>query len=336
MFLILIFCGYLYAGEVKWDPVEKLPAPKQFEHDTKIFMNTLFPDNPNYKKVINSLNIKEKIRVTEKDLFLKKVILLTAGAGLQYTTKDNDRKLSPWPFSIASSFSHGQRILIHFDGNPWDIFNFLTNGNKVEVAKSRGFASHGTEMGKDGKAIETKLKGAKGAVKTVAGGIKKVFWGVALPLGGIGNINHQGHIIGANGYSLDKKLKVIKDTQHGHLFIRIDEYKKTYGVFMYGLEGASPGKTNMWGIGHDATSGFADQTKSLSVTGGLKWKALGVKNPPAEYGGKVIMLDTQSLKKLSSKIDSILKKNNKELQNIFNKILNGNGKESHSYFEKLK
>jgi hypothetical protein len=96
--------------------------------------------------------------------------------------------------------------------------------------------------------------------------------------------------------SLDGKLNVIKNTQHGHLFSRIDEYKKTYGVFIYGLEGASPGKSNMWGIGHDALSGFVDQAKSLSVTGGLKWKAIGVKNPPAEYGSKIIILTLNHLK----------------------------------------
>ena len=169
--------------------------------------------------------------------------------------------------------------------------------------------------------MEVKLKGLIGGAKNIAAGIAGKHLGCSIPLGGIGNLNYQNQLIGPNGHSLDGNLNLIPDTQHGHIYMRADQFKPDLGTLLFGMENSSAGKSNMWGGKHTADSASADQTKEIAPCGGDKWQAMGLPNAPAEYGGKRIILTPQKFKEILSKIEKIIGLPPGEQKAIFEKIL---------------
>ena len=90
------------------------------------------------------------------------------------------------------------------------------------------------------------------------------------------------------------------------------------------MESSAPGKSNMWGGKHDTASAIADQTKEIAPCGGKKWKALGLAEVPAEYGGKQFILTPLKFQEISSKIDKILNLPTEQQKNLFEKFLSLN------------
>jgi hypothetical protein len=303
-------------------PTNDLPVEKQFEKDREMILNTLFPANPNLEKIQKILSPGDLKLVEEKKRFFKKLILLITFGDLAYTPNDNDYKnLKPWPFPVASTLCHGQRILLQYFGNSKEPLEYLGGGRELPVFKERIAASHDVDLNKEGEPIEVKLKGLVGGAKNIAAGIAGNHLGCSIPLGGLGNINYQGNIIGPNGHSLDANFKLIPDTQHGHIYMRIDQFKPDLGTLLFGMENSSSGKSNMWGGKHTAASASADQTKEVAPCGGDKWKAMGIPDVSAEYGGKRLALTPQKFKDISLKIEKIINLPIDKQKDLFGKIL---------------
>jgi len=266
----------------------------------------------------NSDHFHVKYYFRKRKKFFKKLILLSVLGELTYTPKDNDyQNLKPWPFPTASAFCHGQRILLQYQGNSKEVLEYLG----VPVFKGRIAASHDVELDKAGQLVEVKLKGLMGGIKNIGAGIAGKHLGSSIPLGGIGNLNFQNNIIGPDGHSLDGNLKLIPKTQHGHIYMRMDQFRPDLGTLLFGMENSSAGKSNMWGGKHNAASASADQTKEIAPCGGAKWQALGIPNAPAEYGGKRIKITPQKFKEVALKIDRIINFPPNKQKEIFNQIL---------------
>ena len=316
--IFLVSFNNLWA-QIKWVPTNDLPVEKQFQKDREMILNTIFPANPNLEKILSSSDRK---LVEEKNRFFKKLILLLTFGDLAYTPNDNDYKnLKPWSFPMASALCHGQRILFKYSGNLKEPLEYLGGGRELPVFKERIAASHDVDLNKEGEPIEVKLKGLVGGAKNIAAGIAGNHLGCSIPLGGLGNINYQGNIIGPNGHSLDANFKLIPDTQHGHIYMRIDQFKPDLGTLLFGMENSASGKSNMWGGKHTAASASADQTKEIAPCGGDKWKAMGLAEVPAEYGGKQMSLTPQKLNEITVKIDKIINLSLEQQRQLFEKIL---------------
>lgn len=318
--LCLVF-NPLFA-QIKWTPTRGLPIQQQFEKDREMIFNTLFPSNPNFDKILGKLSKSDQVLIEEKKQFFKKLILLTVLGEVYYTAKDNDyQNLKPWPFPLASAFCHGQRILLQYQGNSKEVLEYLGGGKNLPVFKERIAASHDVDLDKAGWPVEEKLKGLTGGLENIAAGIAGKHLGCSIPLGGIGNLNYQNQIIGPDGHSLDGNLNLIPKTQHGHIYMRMDQFKPDLGTLLFGMENSSAGKSNMWGGKHTAASASADQTKEIAPCGGAKWQALGIPDAPAEYGGKRIKISPQKFKEISLKIDKIIKFPLEKQKEIFESIL---------------
>jgi hypothetical protein len=322
---------------IYWKYIKDASSRKQFEKDKEIFLQTLFSQNLNGKKIFSSLSPKDKLKYLEKIKFIKKLIFLIAGAGLQYTIRDNDyQHLRPWPFPIVSAFSHGQRILfIIRQTKAEEVFNFLTSNKKSGIARRRMMASHSVKLNKNNP-VEIKLKGFIGSMKNLWDGIRAKHFGVNIPLGGMGIIGPSGEIIGESGNFLTPELNPISGKQHGHFYLRVDDFSKQgLSTILVGLEDSAPGKTSWFGERHAPRDAFSDQTKKLSPTMGSKWKEMDLEGmePPAEYGGKVVELDRNQFKALESRIERIMASNeiSKEFP-FFEKVLMKNGPEAREFF----
>ncbi len=329
--IFVLLVGFNTAfSQIRWTPLNELKLQSQFDRDLKMYLETLFPSSAD--KVLKMLDKNRQLKYEAKITSLKKVFLIISGVGLKYTTKDNDyNNLKDWPFPIVAALSHGQRIIFHYDGNIDEVFTYIFAYK--DAVKKRIAASHGMELDANNKPIETKLKGLQGNLTNLKDGITGHHNGMSFSLGGIGNINGQGFVIGPGGHFLDQKaLKKVDKTQHGHMYIRIDQLQPNYGTLLLGVEGSAPGKTNMWGAAHTAASGSADQTKELSPTGGQKWGAMKLPNAPAEYGGKHIYLSKQTFNNLKNKINLILPKLDK---NKWSEILKNDGPRSQNIFNGL-
>ncbi len=332
--LLLIYLAFnpLFA-QIKWSPTRGFPVKQQFENDGKMILNTLFPANPNLGKILGKISPSDQMLIQEKQKFFKKLILLTVLGEVSYTPKDNDyQNLKPWPFPVASAFCHGQRILLQYQGNSREILDYLGGD---QVFKERMAASHDVDLDKTGVPIEVKLKGLTGGLENLGAGMAGKHLGCSIPLGGIGNLNYQDQLIGPNGYSVDGALNVIPKTQHGHIYMRIDQFRPDLGTLLFGMENSSAGKSNMWGGKHTAASASADQTKEIAPCGGAKWKALGIPDAPAEYGGKRLKFSSQKFKEIALKIDKIINFSPEKQKEIFGQIFHLTTAEANKFLNAL-
>lgn len=320
--ILLCFALNPLFAQIKWTPTRELPLQKQFEKDRGMILNTLFPLNPNLEKILSKLSKRDQVLVEEKKIFFKKLLLLSVFGELSYTPKDNDyQNLKPWPFPVASAFCHGQRILLQYQGNSKEVLEYLAGGKDLPVFKERIAASHDVDLDKAGWPVEKKLKGLTGGLENIGAGIAGKHLGCSIPLGGIGNLNYQNNLIGPNGHSLDQNLNLIPKTQHGHIYMRMDQFRPDLGTLLFGMENSSAGKANMWGGKHTAASASADQTKEIAPCGGAKWQALGIPDAPAEYGGKRIKITPQKFKEIALKIEKIISSTPEKQKEIFEQIL---------------
>ncbi len=335
-YLFLILLIHPLWSQIKWTRTDNLPVEIQFQKDQEIILNTMFPNEENLKPIMAKLSPNDSIEVEAKNQLLKKLILLISFAELAYSTQDNNYKnLIPWPFPIASVLCHGQRTIFRFEGDINVPLEYLGGGKGLPAFKERIAASHDVDLDKEGNPIEVKLKGLLGSAENITAGLSGNHLGSSIPLGGIGNINNQGFMIGPDGYSLDKSQNIIPKTQHGHIYFRKDQFNNKFGTLLFGMENSGPGKENMWGAKHTAASASADQTKGISPCGGKKWGAMGIPNAPAEYGGKQFHLSPNSLKEISQRIDKILKLTPDKQKEIFEKVLMMNAVEAKNYLNTI-
>jgi len=283
----------------------------QFRNDAKIMYQTIFaPYDPNLDNEVLHAKKGDKQKVAAKNRaahkqrqeFLKRTLLAQAIGGVQTSTKKNptaDELQGGLNMPMASLLAHGQRHLFNAkDGaKAKELARFLVSGNpkeelkKSNIAYGRTFASHGLSRDATGKLVEHKLtqnedgseKSKIGQAWGQMGSSKGVHYGIDLPIGGIGNQDVQGNVIGARGRAFGADGKKIKDSQHGHAYINV---AKDANAMMLGIEGNAPHKKNMFGVKHDIKSGSEDQTVKKSVTGGQKMSKLLGDAAPNEYGGK--------------------------------------------------
>lgn len=217
--------------------------------------------------------------------------------GLQYRPS---RQVSAWrffgsqPWPTAAALSHGGRVLIQlpmanpdshaFDGNTGhddEFWNWLTCG--VGGRRAMGIewrvATHGVSILENPEVlcggVVKQLKEEKGKGQSLAprnvefrwlgfGGVVAEHhrhWGVDLALGGLGRPRMTG--IGT----------VDGDGSDGHMYLyymapKIDRY----GGILIGVEGSRAGEYDQFGHKHS----WKATSSSVSPTGGLKWRHLGM------------------------------------------------------------
>jgi len=282
---------------------------------------------------------------------------------------EQDDPAHNWPYTLASVFGHGGRMIIEIDTEKdkkftiRQLLNLLITGNRnssgpAAVLKQRAAGSHGISY----QTVNNKLIAMEVKVQfNVFRHLRNIgrHWGFNLPLGGIGNPDPFGKIIGPSGTRYEPKIldsSEIKDLgklwkqkgkfysmatfhkptakynyQHGHFYIFLRDYnrgifKKEHvrSIMMIGLEACAPDGTNMWGHVHTWLSAF-NSPKEPGVTGGKKWKQLKIENNdmkiPATYGGKRIYIDN------TKKVD--------ELEEVFKQVLSADEPTQKAFFRAL-
>jgi hypothetical protein len=314
-----------------WQNQKKKPEEQMFA-DAIIIYHTLFNDEKNIKEWEKYMKIDRDDLKSRQD-FLKRLIILISTQGLKITPTPNGIKdLSPWPYNVASSICHGQRILLQVKGldDSYDLYNLLLTGDMKKTSTidiKRSKASHGLKFKEQtGMYEELKLSNVVETAQNIVFGLKGKHRGINISLGGIGNAGYSGDIIGPKGANYDPKTKkLLKDKQHGHVYIFKDSVKVKTGNFaalLIGIEGSEPGKTNSMGDTHTNKSAFIDPATLTSITGGDKWKNMvGEENAPSPLGGMRITIDAGQLKHLIKVFNYILGLDEQQQRNLFREIL---------------
>lgn len=261
--------------------------------------------------------------------FLRRLLLLMAYGQVTYSLKDNDLdNQCPWPFPLASILAHGQRLLIVLeDMKASKLFDFLVQDKTI--AYKRWAASHGVKVLKNGKVHEKKL----GVFGALWGGLKGAHRGMDIPLGGLGNpTSVPGYIVGPEGVPLaTDTLKPLKKTQHGHVYIRVDD-RKTNSTLLIGIEPTRFGSQSIFKTKHTIKSSFEDSTKDRGVTGGNKWQS--IKDIEiGRYGAMRLHLTQKQFTEASHIISQILSWPEEKQQRLFQSLLSQNGEKAYKCAE---
>lgn len=275
----------------------------QFKADAIIFYNTLFSDaadstrNTCKTKKVFDKNKSLCLEPQRQD-FLIRLFLTLADAPLQFTAAENDQnQLQSWPYPLATSLAHGQRISfdIHGVGNPEVFYNLLLSGNrttKPQIDMTRLGATHGFSFQKNPRVLKEIKLGPKAILKNAKIGLQGNHRGVNITLGGLGNPDKDGLIIAPEGFRYSEKArgKISSKIQHGHVYLQVASFGKIDSALMLGIEGSMPCRncTNMYGDAHSAGSGFKSSADLTSITGGQKMiPLLKDRGCPAsaQYGG---------------------------------------------------
>jgi hypothetical protein len=308
----------------------------QFRKDVILWHNAMFKQPKNGKVSNKTLQTKHLTQLRNTQNFLKRWILTLAFGPLKYVTKNNAsskeqgeagyQAWTPFPYPLASALSHGQRMIIMLKnvGN-LKMYNLLLSGNQNTTSTidfSRMFASHGVHE-KNGKIIEDKLMAGMGASHH----------GVNVPLGGVGNINPAGDIIGPEGQSYVKNSETSKSGyQLGHVYIRRDRLTSLDSLLM-GVESTAPGSSSPFltgGKSHDITSGMKDETTNKSSTGGQKWEVLLGSRAPATYAGLSVQINPERLALLERLFTAVLAMPVEEQAELFKDLLKSKATEANA------
>lgn len=294
-----------------WEPLKK--EGNQFaiqtESDIVIMLHTLFPTEAGAKKTGESKRFSE---ARDKAEVLARLLILLKEAPLRLVTQeesdagDDDGKL--WPYALATTLGHGQRILIEAPKMKVEqllswLFTGKDGSKNPDFVKKRSVSSHGVKYDKEKKKIiEIKREkldqvssAATGALQKITGTGQHHLY-INMPWGGLGEIGPDGLLNGTAGKRYDPKTKKLDDdTKLGHFYVYNDDVEGT-GVALIGVETCSPGSGNPFGVKHDISSGMNDLTKNRSVNGGSKWAVLlSDADVPASYGGMRALCDKKVL-----------------------------------------
>lgn len=204
------------------------------KNDIIMVYNTLF-SSQHYEILAHQIWMaeEEKHMHNVRIQCLKRLFLCFATCRLYWASENNGSRTQPWPYPLASSLCHGSRVLLRITGVPWrDFLNFLLFGDehKWDWEESgvpaplyvRRAASHGVRMNPQTAELqESKLKNLQ------AFGNNHL--GMDIPVGGLGNPAPNGQLfVGPGGVPYRKTKKsepdIIKEIQHGHLYIRWDDF----------------------------------------------------------------------------------------------------------------
>ncbi len=303
--------------------------------DIESWMNTLFPDPDKQKRI--KLNDKTLNQELEKIDFMKRVFLTLVALKINYTTKPNGRDdLKPWPYSVTVALSHGQRILIEGEKISSKEILLLFSGTYTTLKQSRIppyikpriLASHDITWDRVNKQVkEVKVKGVRGAMtatRQVLGRAigKKYHYGIDLPLGGLGNENPLGDIVGPGGTSLNPKTyRPRKDIQYGHLYICPRDFKEFSGILM-GVEGEAPGKTGAFGNKHNFFSGIRSSVDDASIWGSVKMAKLPIdeSEKPHTAGGMILLMNDSDASFLNEMFKAFLALPEEDQKLFFNEL----------------
>lgn len=326
---------------------EEFMARQLNEIDPAVMFQTMFADPKGSDKSM-SASARQKLEASAemtlaKQKFMRRLHLTMALGGVDMSTRNNPDLSKPeglvteYPWPLASVLGHGQRQLFEIQekkGLGEAFYDYLGRGpsqdgrDVLDKSAWRGFASHATKVGErraDGTRRVEELKLPFHAQM----GLRR-HRGVNVPLGGIGNRNVKGDIIGPGGHPIDpatgeylRKRQLVaipRKNQHGHIYMNKHVRGDTMAL-MVGLEGSAPLTANMYGTAHTASSGAEDQTTKLSATGGQKASKLFGAKAPAEYGGKRTVVDEElltSVKMLERLLDSLPRE---QQESFFKEIL---------------
>ncbi|PIZ34320.1 MAG: hypothetical protein COY39_00350 [Alphaproteobacteria bacterium CG_4_10_14_0_8_um_filter_37_21] len=318
----------------------------QFQSDIGIWLNTLFnrTNTVGGKKLSN----KEQYILIKKQEFLRRWFLLMAYAPIHYVRSDNassenSNSLSfqrpvHFPFPLASSISHGQRILMTLTNKSGTsklnklMYNLLLSGavdQKPVIDEFRSFASHGVSKAPNNKLIEEKL------LTGFLGAIRGNHHMINIPVGGVGNKNELNYFIGPEGESYTKDDdKRVDNFQLGHVFIAEHSFSDNISSLLMGVESTAPYKTSPFSEGektHTIISGYEDESKTRAVLGGQKWSKLLGDLAPAKYGGMLINIEDSQLEELKALFDIILSWDEKKQFVFFLKLISMNASEANNF-----
>lgn len=267
---------------------------EQFKNDNKVWSDFL-PNQENQSNTGAQAICKRVFMAAQQGgLAIRKEgsTNFEAAAGLNKKIKDNEK------FSLFNKVSHGSRILIeipplkeHQKGN--EFFNWAMTGesdhqpikkicSSQPALMKRAFGSHDTILVKDaaGKEHHQEIllnpKDPKDLFRIMSNMTKGVHFGVNLGLEGP------------------------EDGRHGHLYIYWQPPTDTKpGVFLMGVEGSAPGKSDIHGHVH----GPKATSPEFSPTSGQKWRDEKFKN----YEGKPDPINGMRVNLDDTKLQAIMK-----------------------------
>jgi len=223
----------------------------EMKRDAVLMYQTLFP--PNISSM--SLSREESDTHDQQILFMKRLLLSAAVCGLTYCTEENAATTSPWPFPLASALCHGSRILFWLSNvTSQEFINFLLFGSPDAhnwddcgipgPFQPRWAASHAVGFNAiTSQLFEMKIR--KHSPKNISDGLLSHHLGIDIPVGGLGNPapsedgnwsgvggNPARFHVGPNGvpYMTGESLEFRKaptNLQHGHLYLRWDDFGQT-------------------------------------------------------------------------------------------------------------
>ncbi|MEI8320856.1 MAG: hypothetical protein WCG05_02440 [Alphaproteobacteria bacterium] len=302
-----------------WNQVDN-PPEEQISNSVDLMYATLFQDPDRFREISFFGPTAELAwKITQaKAVFLRRLYLALGLGNLQYTDQDNNINTCSWPFPVATALTQGQRIMIILKGVPMTEFlEFLSSGNQGLYEK-RSFSSHGVIFS-NGQFQEIKIKSSFRGFSSREGNLSLNF-----ALGWVGSPLPNGNYVYVDGGEFCAQTKSpLPKRQLGHLLIFWKQFPdQNTDVLLIGLEGCAPGCSNIFGCSHNFLSGFAKQKKRRSSTGGVKWSqlSLGVP-PPAEYGGKRLIIDREFFEYLKQRIPAILSSSEKDQERLFRLFL---------------
>lgn len=205
------------------------------KHDAILMYQTLFAQNLAGAQC-PVLTPDEAALHDKRVLFLKRLLLAIALCGLCYSKEPNGARRQPWPYPLASALSHGGRILVNLLDVNWKRFvSFLVDGDPDSWSDgsvpaplyNRRAGSHKVAI----HPLTSELQEATLKKMSSVGGSNHM--GMDLPLGGFGNpapTHKQGNLmVGHAGVPFrlrrrSGKEEYVSQIQHGHLYIRWDEF----------------------------------------------------------------------------------------------------------------
>jgi hypothetical protein len=227
-------------------PAELLAAMMaEMKHDSILIYQTLFAQSSRHPPSKPPMSRDDDVAHDRRVLFLKRLILCLAVARVTYCVLENGTSGRRWPFPLSALLSHGNRILVRLDGVKWDKFiNFLLFGNDdahnwehgappspftARLAATHAIGLHPRKC----QLYERKLK-KRNAATNLKDGLTGHHLGLDLPVGGLGNRapmtgkNGEVFYVGPAGVPFSREAdgtcKYAEDVQHGHLYLRWDDF----------------------------------------------------------------------------------------------------------------
>jgi len=266
----------------------------EMKNDVIITYQTLFAQSSRHAPWRPKLSPAEEEAHDLRVLFLKRLFLCLAACKLTFCTEENGTNMRPWPFPLASALAHGNRILVRLDGVHWhDFLNLLLFGDpkahhwtSEDVPSpfwARWAATHAIGLHPNSRLYERRLKSGS-AFKNVKDGFLGHHLGMDLPIGGLGNrappCKHGPLFVGSAGVPFRRNaggvdVKYMEDIQHGHLYLRWDDFGVTT-VPVLAAEGsrsstpaplADPGVASLEGGGRTSRASTASRLSTQMSRG---------------------------------------------------------------------